>query len=187
MIKFQLNRRSFLKAALAGALLLADGRGALAAVAEDLTTREGRLRFYNTHTTEKLDVLFRTSEGEYDQEALKAINWVLRCHYTNHVAEMDVRTLDYLNRLDNRLGGGHEIHIISGYRSPDYNAILRDRGKGGVAKRSLHMEGKALDIAIPGIELASIRKAAISLRKGGVGYYPSAGFVHIDSGGFRTW
>jgi uncharacterized protein YcbK (DUF882 family) len=89
--------------------------------------------------------------------------------------------------VDKRLGGGNEIHIISGFRSSRYNAMLRKEGHGGVARKSLHTKGKAIDIAIPGVDLRTLRTAALDLRYGGVGYYPGPGFVHIDSGSYRTW
>jgi uncharacterized protein YcbK (DUF882 family) len=85
-----------------------------------------------------------------------------------------------------RLGGGNEIHVISGYRSPQYNDHLLSRGR-KVAKQSLHLEGRALDIRIPGTALSLLQRTALSLRLGGVGYYPRGNFVHIDSGAFRTW
>ena len=99
---------------------------------------------------------------------------------------MDLRVIEYLNRLDNGLGGGNEIQIISGYRSPSYNDKLRSKSK-GVAKNSLHMKGMAIDLAIPGVGLDRIRQAALALAAGGVGYYPQSGFVHIDAGPYRAW
>ena len=185
-MQFLWDRRTFLKASLAGVMALATAGNALAKIAGTEPAPEGKLRLFNTHNRERLEVVFRDQAGNYDQEALAALNWILRCHYTNHVANMDVRTLEILSRVDKQLGGGHEIHIISGYRSPDYNRLLRERGR-HVARHSLHLEGKAIDIAIPGVELARVRQSAVGLRGGGVGYYPGAGFVHVDSGTFRTW
>ncbi|WP_298267526.1 DUF882 domain-containing protein [Geobacter sp.] len=147
---------------------------------------EGRLSFYNIHNGERLTVTYRPPEGDYDPEAISAINWILRCHYTNESTEMDVRTIEYLNMVDKKLGGGNEIHVISGYRSPQYNRLLRGEGR-HVAKHSLHMSGKAIDIAIPGKSLESVRHTALNLQRGGVGYYPGPGFVHLDSGAFRSW
>ena len=147
---------------------------------------EGKLSLYNLNIGERLTVTYRNCFGEYCNDALQAINWIFRCHDTNETAEMDLRVIEYLNRLDNGLGGGNEIHIISGYRSPSYNDKLRSKSK-GVAKNSLHMKGMAIDLAIPGVDLATIRQTALALAAGGVGYYPQSGFVHIDSGHFRTW
>lgn len=146
----------------------------------------GKLSLFNIHTSEKLTVSYRKEDGDYDIEALKAINWILRCHYANQETEMDVRTIEFLNTVDKKLGGNNEIHIISGYRSPAYNRLLRHEGH-KVARHSLHLVGKAVDIHIPGTSLDKVRQVALNLRYGGVGYYPGKGFVHIDSGKFRTW
>ncbi|MBJ6726952.1 DUF882 domain-containing protein [Geomonas sp. Red875] len=148
---------------------------------------EGKLSLHNIHSNERLTVTYRNSLGEYDPEALKALNWLLRCHYTNQATKMDLRVIEYLNQVDKNLGGGNEIQIISGYRSPAYNSELRREGHGGVAKHSLHTKGKALDIAVPGVGLKTVRRTALALAYGGVGYYSQPGFVHIDSGNFRVW
>jgi uncharacterized protein YcbK (DUF882 family) len=180
------SRRAFFKASLAGALTLALQRPVFAkkTIREELP--EGKLSLYNTHNRERLTVTYRRTGDEYDPEALKALNWILRCHYTNQETEMDIRTLEFLNILDKKLGGNNEIHIISGFRSPTYNKLLRQEGH-HVARHSLHQVGKAIDISIPGTGLDKIRRVALNLKYGGVGYYPGAGFVHIDSGTFRTW
>jgi uncharacterized protein YcbK (DUF882 family) len=181
------SRRSFFKAALSGVLALV-AKGPV--FAKSLAIREmpeGKLSLYNTHNHERLTVAYRNEAGDYDSEALKAINWILRCHYTNQETAMDIRVLEFLNVVDKKLGSNNEIHIISGYRSPLYNRLLRKEGHGGVARHSLHQVGKAIDIHIPGTGLDRIRHVALNLRCGGVGYYPGAGFVHLDSGDFRTW
>jgi len=151
-----------------------------------LPTGEGSLSLYNTHTRERLSVVFRRPDGTYDADALNALNWIMRCHVTNQQTNMDVNAIEYLNLVDKRLGGGNEIHIISGYRTPSYNSFLKSKS-GRVAGHSLHLAGKAIDIAVPGIGLDKVRHTAVALRLGGVGYYPGEGFVHIDSGTFRTW
>lgn len=180
------NRRSFLKAGLACTMLLLGGQEALGRVSFPNTLPEGRLSLFNTHNRERLTITYRNMAGEYDPEAIKALNWILRCPYTNQATSMDIRTIEYLNTVDKELGGDHEIHIISGFRSPAYNSMLRGKGR-GVARHSLHLQGKALDIQVPGVGLDKLRRTALNLRYGGVGYYPGAGFVHIDSGNFRTW
>jgi len=180
------NRRSFLKATLAGMFVLFGGTPAFSKITASTSLPEGRLTLFNTHNNEKLTVTYRTGDGEYNPEALSAIDRILRCRYTEEVARIDIRAIEFLNRIDKELGGGNEIHIISGYRSPEFNLNLRRKGH-NVAKRSLHMKGKAIDIAIPHIKTETVRRTALRLRKGGVGYYPTAGFVHIDSGPFRTW
>lgn len=145
----------------------------------------GTLSLYNIHTDERLEVTYRKASGEYDQEALRALNWVLRCHHTGQVADMDVYVIEFLNMVDKQLGGDNDIHVISGFRSHEYNRLLIKKGR-NVAGNSLHIQGKAIDISIPKVDLALLRNTALSLRYGGVGYYPQD-FVHLDSGRFRTW
>jgi uncharacterized protein YcbK (DUF882 family) len=180
------SRRRFIKASLACVLLLAEIEPAWAKLPEIAGLPEGKLSLYSIHSKERLTVDYRDLSGNYNPEALTALNWILRCNFTNEVAKMDIRTIEYLNLVDKELGGGHEFHIISGYRSPEYNRLLRREGH-HVARHSLHMEGKAIDISIPGVNLDKLRRTALNLRYGGVGYYPGSGFVHLDSGEFRTW
>lgn len=181
------SRRTFLKTSLAGALTwygLTGHARANATPARKLP--EGALSLYNTHNGERLSVNLLGADGTYDPAAMDALNHFLRCHYTNEQTVMDVCTLEYLNQVDKQLGGGHEIHVISGYRSPKYNELLIKKGH-RVARHSLHLTGRAIDIAFPSVELEEVRRAALDLRRGGVGYYPGDGFVHLDSGGVRTW
>ena len=180
------DRRSFLKFSLAGALMLFGAKPALAEKMSGTEKPEGRLSLFNIHTQEKLTVTYRNNANEYDPEALKSLNWILRCHYTNKTIDIDTNVLDYLNTVDNQFGGDNEIHVISGFRSPEYNLLLQEKGR-HVAHHSLHMHGKAIDFFIPRVSLKNLRMAALSLQCGGVGYYPQTGFVHIDSGNFRTW
>jgi len=179
-------RRAFLKSSLYLAATLIGAKSAFAKLWDGSGAPEGKLSLYNVNTRERLAITYRNQLGEYNEEALKELNWALRCHVTNEAATMDLRVIEYLNRLDNSLGGGNEIQIISGYRSPSYNSKLRSFSK-GVAKHSLHMKGKAIDLAIAGIGLDRIRHTALALAAGGVGYYPREGFVHIDSGVIRAW
>ena len=144
------------------------------------------LALFNTHTGERLNVAYRTPAGDYDPTALSQLDRLLRCHHTNEVHPIDPRTLDYLALLDQQLGGGHDIHIISAYRSPRYNALLQSKGR-GVATKSLHLQGRALDVRIPGVQLDRLKETALLLGRGGVGYYPRPDFVHIDSGPVRRW
>ena len=155
---------------------------------KDLPARKvlpGMLSLYNIHTDERLEVTYRNASGEYDQQALTALNWVLRCHYTGQVADMDVNVIEFLNLVDKQLGGNNDIHVISGFRSHEYNKLLIENGR-HVARNSLHIQGKAIDISIPKVDLALLRNTALNLKYGGVGYYPGD-FVHLDSGRFRTW
>jgi len=181
-----LNRRLFLKSSLAGVLLLAGRKAAFSKTTPNLRLPEGKLSLYNTHSKDRLTINYRDPNGHYNHEAIKSLNWILRCPYTGEVANMDLRAIEHLNLVDKQLGGGNEFHIISGYRSPEYNGRLRREGH-RVARHSLHLKGKAIDIAIPGVELDKLRRIALNLNYGGVGYYPGAGFVHLDSGNFRTW
>jgi uncharacterized protein YcbK (DUF882 family) len=125
--------------------------------------------------------------GRYLPDALSEINYVLRDHRSGAVTDIEPGLLDLLHLLRSRLDARVPFHIISGYRSPETNAMLRRNGSGGVAKRSLHMQGKAVDVRVPGLELGHLRKVAMDARAGGVGYYPRSAFVHIDVGRVRYW
>ncbi len=180
-----LTRRALLRVSLLGALLLGE-RLLCPSVTFARDLPEGRLTFVNVWTDERLDVTYRDESGRYDLEALDDVNHVLRCHYTGEVAAMDVRVIEHVNLVQKRLGGNRDIHVISGFRSPEYNAMLVRSGR-RAAKNSLHMQGQAIDLQIPGIHPKKIRQAALELRYGGVGYYPRSQFVHLDSGSFRHW
>ena len=143
------------------------------------------LAFYNTHTAENLDVCYYRN-GEYRPEVLTQINTILRDHRTNEIKPIDPQLLDMLFALSAKIDRSDPFHVISGYRSPRSNAMLRKNGN-GVASRSLHMQGKAIDIRVPGYDTEMLKKVAISMKAGGVGYYPEPDFVHIDTGRFRTW
>lgn len=147
---------------------------------------EGELSFYNVHTDERLRVRYRDESGRYDLSALDDLNHILRCHHTGEVAAMDPRVIEHLNLVQKSLGGEGEIHVISGYRSPEYNAILVKRSR-RAARHSLHVEGQAVDFFIPGVRPREIKQAALKHRYGGVGYYPRAQFIHLDCGPFRSW
>lgn len=194
MLKKLLCRRTFLKTSAFAAATLLSARSALANILEtDLLDvaqggglPEGKLSLYNVNLGERLTVVYRNCFGEYCDEALQTLNRLFRCHYNNEMTNMDIRVIEYLHRLDEALGGGNEVHIISGFRSHAYNEKLRSRSR-GVAKESLHLKGMAIDLAFPRFSLENVREAALSLRAGGVGYYPQPGFVHIDSGRIRAW
>ena len=146
---------------------------------------ERSLSFYNLHTSESLKTTY-WQRGEYLRPSLTDINRVLRDHRTNEKHEIDPRLLDLLCDLRLRLDTREPLQIISGYRSPATNALLHSQSS-GVAQRSLHMDGKAVDIRIPGRALSLLRKTALSMKAGGVGYYPSSDFVHVDIGRVRSW
>jgi len=182
-LRFSVTRRRFLTASLPGVAALL-GLGVRPATAA--ASPPGRLALYNTHTRETLDVTFRDAAGRYDARALAAIDHVLRCHSTGLTAHIDLGVLEFLNAVDRRLGGDHEIHVISGFRSPEYNDWLI-RHRKGVARRSLHLVGKAIDVRFPAVPLGAVRDAARALALGGVGCYPVSDFVHLDVGPPRFW
>jgi uncharacterized protein YcbK (DUF882 family) len=184
-----LTRRRFLgvtAAATAAAMLpsqaLAGGPGT-----RDVP-RERVLSFFNTHTDERLTTCY-CSGGRYQPDALAAINHILRDFRVDETRDIDPKLLDLLHDLGQRLETEEPFHIISGYRSPRTNSLLRARGgsRSGVASGSLHMVGKAIDIRVPRVHLDHLRAAARSLRRGGVGYYPASNFVHVDTGRVRYW
>jgi len=182
------QRRLFVKASLVTLASLYIPRQAWASHADSLSgsCHAGPLALFNTHTKERLVVNLRCKDGQYDPTALDEINWLLRCHYANEVKPFDTNALEFLANVNASLNNSEDIQIISGYRSPAYNKMLRSHSK-QVAKHSLHMQARAIDIRIPGVPLRKLRRVALNLNQGGVGYYPHSQFVHIDSGPIRTW
>ncbi|XYJ10074.1 DUF882 domain-containing protein [Telluria sp. B2] len=176
------HRRSFLKGSVA--LVSAISLPALAKTAQ-AAPGERTLRLYNTHTGETVRSVF-WAEGQFIPDALQDINKVLRDHRNNQIAPIDPQLLVLLNEVSTKFGNNQLVHVISGYRSPESNAKLRANST-GVAKHSMHMDGKAIDIRLPGKDLAQLRKAAMAMRGGGVGYYPDSQFVHMDTGRVRYW
>ncbi|HSV29110.1 MAG TPA: DUF882 domain-containing protein [Candidatus Omnitrophota bacterium] len=146
---------------------------------------ERALNLYNTHTGEWLKTVY-WANGAYLPRSLAQVNKFLRDHRSGEVHPMDPRLLDLMAAMHRKFGNKGAIHIISGYRAPQTNAILASASD-GVAHNSLHMSGKAVDIRIPGAGVKMVGKAAKSLKAGGVGTYPSSNFVHIDTGKVRTW
>lgn len=155
------------------------------AFAQSRPRGERVLSFENLHTGEKLKTVY-WAHGNYIHSNLADINHILRDHRTDDVKAIDPRLLDLLHELRLSVDSHKPFAIISGYRSPKTNAKLRTNSN-GVAKRSMHLEGKAIDIRIPGQNLSNLRRAALSLRGGGVGYYPKSGFIHMDTGRVRSW
>ena len=151
-------------------------------------THEYRLRFYHTHTGELLDVVYRRGD-QYIPEALDDLDHFLRDHRTGDVRHFDPRLFDLLHDLTASVGdSGGEIDVICGYRTPWSNEFLRARSPHtGVAQHSLHMQAEAIDIRLLGIPTSELRDAALRLRRGGVGYYRSSDFVHVDVGRVRHW
>ena len=145
-----------------------------------------RLHLYNIHTRERLEVVYRQG-GLYNSVALARINQYLRDYRTGDIHEYDPHVFDLLHDLLNSVGHADtEIQIVCGYRTPHTNEYLRMHGH-GVARHSLHMQGMAIDIRVPGVGAAKLRDAALALHRGGVGYYAASNFVHIDTGRVRRW
>ena len=147
--------------------------------------RQRALRFFHTHTGERLDVVYFRS-GEYSEPALDRISHFLRDFRTGDVTMIDRTTLDIVYELTRKLDYQGDIHIVSAYRSEKTNDMLRKKGR-GVAKKSQHLVGKAIDFRLPGVDTAKLRDTAKALRRGGVGYYRKSDFVHVDSGRVRYW
>ena len=186
----QLSRRSFLglgAATAAVALVPSKAFAATAGKAGGLAAERG-LSFFHTHTGERLATSY-CAGGEYIGSALTDVNTLLRDFRTNKVKAIDPNLLDLLFELNGTLGTAQPFHVISGYRTAETNAMLQEKGgsHSGVASHSLHMDGKAIDIRVPGVSLEHLRDAAKSLKIGGVGFYPASNFVHVDTGRVRYW
>ncbi|ANY80505.1 hypothetical protein BB934_21620 [Microvirga ossetica] len=143
------------------------------------------LSFFHTHTRESLTVTFRRN-GQVDEGALSQLNWFLRDWRVEKPAQMDPRLFDIIWEVYRESGSSQPINIISAYRSPETNGALRRRSS-GVAEHSQHMLGKAMDIRLPDVETGRLRAIAMKMQYGGVGYYASSAFVHVDTGNVRAW
>jgi len=152
------------------------------------TAREYRLRFFNTHTNERIDIVYRRGET-YIQEALAKLDHYLRDVRSGTVHHFDPHLFDLLYDLTASVNdAGGEIDVICGFRTPETNEFLRSRStNSGVAVHSLHMLAEAIDIRLSGIATAAVRDAALRLQRGGVGYYRASDFVHVDVGPVRHW
>jgi uncharacterized protein YcbK (DUF882 family) len=178
---FSHQRRSFIRSCTA---ILVLGSGMLPfGAAQAASSRE--LRLLNTHTGEHLQQCY-FRDGAFAHDACQRLNHFLRDHRTGDVSAIDPKLFDLLYSVQHEVGHRGVIEIISGYRSQATNAKL-NAASSGVAKRSLHMQGKALDIRLSGFDSARLRDAALSLRAGGVGYYAKSDFVHVDTGRVRHW
>jgi uncharacterized protein YcbK (DUF882 family) len=143
------------------------------------------LQFFHTHTLKRLSVTYKR-ENEYVQDALSNINAFLFDFRTGDLTNIDPQLIDLIYDIREALGSKGTYEIISAYRSPATNEMLRQRS-GDVAKNSQHLLGKAIDVRLTDIELPELRDAAIAMQRGGVGYYASSNFVHIDTGRVRRW
>jgi uncharacterized protein YcbK (DUF882 family) len=197
------SRRSFLKLGIFGAAILAVPHRAFAALEEvsapGLITpgwreeaalilepcEERRLHLYSTNTGETFNRVY-WADGDYIPEALTEVNYLLRDYRANQIKEIDPNLLDLLYTLNQKLECNSPYHVISGYRTPKTNAMLRKRNR-KVARNSLHMAGMAVDLRVPDMHVKNICNAALEMRGGGVGYYARREFVHLDVGDVRTW
>ena len=173
------SRRQFLTTLATGSLVL----GSRPAWAAQAASRE--LHFSHLHTGETLAVEYFQA-GRYQPDALEAVNHLLRDFRTGDVHAIDPALLDVLFDVRHRVDTRRSFQVISGYRSPHTNAALRAKSE-GVAAHSLHMSGRAIDIRLGDVPLPALRRAALALGAGGVGYYPASNFVHLDTGRVRTW
>lgn len=191
-----MNRRNILKfagGALLNGALVGGGAAAvlLPASASPTTTASAsatdarELAFVNTHTGDTFSGAY-WERGAYVAEAMAAINHVMRDHRSGERHEIDPRLMEQLHRLKGDVGASAPFQIISGYRSPSTNARLATNSD-GVATRSLHMDGRAIDIRVQGVDLIRLRDAALAMQAGGVGYYQASDFIHVDTGRVRRW
>ena len=180
----QISRRAFLgKALFAGAGLAVLSAPDLAEAV--LRTGKRKLSFYHTHTGKELELVYAVGKS-YNPLALNRINSYLGDFRTGEVHSIDPKLLDMLWALQCRCGKAGVFSVISGYRSPQTNTSLRGRST-GVAKKSLHMEGRAIDVRFSEAPTKRLKDHAVSLKAGGVGFYASSDFVHLDTGRYRTW
>jgi uncharacterized protein YcbK (DUF882 family) len=180
----EFNRRRFIKLSALGALgLLLPGPGF--AAMRDYLKAERSISLYNIHTGESLQAVY-WAQGKYVPGSLEELNHIFRDHRTGEIKPLDTRLLDLLHAIGVKLKTAKPFNIISGYRSPKTNAFLRRRSR-GVDANSFHMYGKAADVRVPGYSLSFLRRVAMDLTGGGVGYYPRSNFVHVDVGPVRFW
>ncbi len=161
------------------------GLVALSAPHDAIAADERRLSFYHTHTHERLDTVY-FKDGRYVVSALEEVNRFLADFRTGDVAVIDPKLLDLIYEIRESLGSQGTYEVISAYRSPTTNNMLRSRG-GGIAKNSQHLIGTAIDVRLDDVPTKKLRDAALAMKKGGVGYYGKANFVHIDTGRVRRW
>ena len=153
--------------------------------ADDSPSDERSLSFYHTHTSESLTVTY-FRDGEYVTSALVELNQFLRDFRTRDEIEMDPAVFDILHEIQQVSGSTGTFQVISAYRSPATNEMLRNNS-GGVARNSQHLLGKAIDVRLTDLDTAELRDVAWSLQRGGVGYYSESDFVHVDTGRVRRW
>jgi uncharacterized protein YcbK (DUF882 family) len=160
--------------------------GEISATGASASGAERSVQLFNTHTNERIDIVYKRGD-EYVSSALAKLDYFLRDHNTNEVRHFDPRLYDILADLTASVGHpGGEIDIVCGYRTPETNAALRAHTN-GVAIHSLHIQAKAIDLRMPGVNTLKLRRAALALARGGVGYYPHSDFIHVDTGRVTQW
>jgi uncharacterized protein YcbK (DUF882 family) len=175
------NRRSLLKLAV-GATSLLKSRSAFAGLWKD---RDRSLHMINPHTGESFrDVYW--SRGSYIKHSLSRINWLMRDYHVDEVERIDPGLVDLLHAVARRVDAKAPLELLSGFRTVETNERLQEEGY-NAAPHSMHLVARAADIRAPGVHLPHLYRAALSLRRGGVGFYPSAGFIHVDTGALRRW
>lgn len=181
------TRRQVLQVGLAASAMLLTPWQVWAKVGKSLADLPERtISLYNTHTGELLSKFVYWQDGNYIKDALDEISFLLRDHRNDEVLEFDPIVIDQAFTLSRKFKVAQPFEVFSAYRSEESNQELRNKSR-RVAKHSLHIEGRALDLRLPGVPISQLRATAIALRQGGVGYYPKSGFVHIDSGPVRSW
>lgn len=180
-----LSRRSLLKAGAALIASMALPELASASTTTAFRTASRSVYLVNPHTGDELKTVY-WEKGIYHPEALKDIAYIMRDQHTQDMAPVDPRLLDILYSLQSKLETSRPFEMVCGYRTPRSNAIIYKHER-GVGRNSYHMYGRAVDVRMPNRSAAQIQHAAWALQQGGVGYYPKAGFVHIDTGGVRRW
>jgi uncharacterized protein YcbK (DUF882 family) len=191
-MRFSTRIRRFLQLATSAIVLCApvcaeaQSRDVASVSASSIENQDHRLQLFNTHTNERIDIIYRHGD-QYIPGALAKLDYFLRDHNTNDVRHFDPRLYDILADLTASIGRpGAEIDIVCGYRTPSTNESLRAHTT-GVAKNSLHIQAEAIDLRVPGFNTLKLRKAALALQRGGVGYYPHSDFIHVDVGRVRQW
>jgi uncharacterized protein YcbK (DUF882 family) len=154
--------------------------------AQEAPPEERNLELFNTHTQERAHVVFKRG-ADYDPAALETLKKLLRDHRNGEMHDMDPRLYDQLFELARAANCHPHYEIISAYRSQESNDKMSSRPGSGVAKKSLHMQGRAMDVRLKNCDCAKLRDLALAAKQGGVGYYQRSDFVHIDTGAFRTW
>lgn len=175
------SRRGFIASAAGAAATLILPEPVFATVRKEAR----KLSFHHTHTDESMDVVY-WADGKYNKDGLKKLNYLLRDFRNDKQKTIDPKLFDKLAMLQRSLGSHGRYEIISGYRSPQTNAMLRKHSH-GVAKNSYHLQAKAIDIRLTDVDLYTLREAAVAMGGGGVGIYTGADFLHLDTGPERSW